>query len=161
MKEGYLQLKISELNDKCVQIDQMISMEKSKIQRLEEKVGGLKELIKKLNDLDEFKNNLLTQIQKSNKENISNEIKQLSNNVAKNIESLVNDKTREIEKILDYMKKREKETEQQTMIISDLKEKINYLLKHNEILMMKLVNKTILSDKEVDELDKRSSKKID
>jgi len=159
MKEGYLQLKISELNDKCVEIDQMINLEKTKIQRLEEKVGGLKELIKKLNDLEEFKNNLLTQIQKSNKENISNEIKMLSNNVAKNIESLVNDKTREIEKILEYMRKREKETEQQTMLLSDLKEKIEYLLKHNEILMMKLVNKTILSDREVEELDKRSSKK--
>jgi len=159
MKEGYLQLKISELNDKCIEIDQMINLEKTKIQRLEEKVGGLKELIKKLNDLDEFKNNLLTQIQKSNKENISNEIKQLSNNVAKNIESLLDNKTREIEKILDYMKKREKETEQQTMLLSDLKEKTDYLLKHNEILMMKLVNKTILSDREVEELHKRSSKK--
>ena len=59
MKEGYLQLKISELNDKCTQIDQMISMEKSKIELLEQRVGGFKELIKKLQDLDEFKDRIL------------------------------------------------------------------------------------------------------
>ena len=51
MKEGYLQLKIQELNDKCTQIDQMIKMEKSKIELLEESVGGLKNLIKKLKDI--------------------------------------------------------------------------------------------------------------
>jgi len=68
MKEGYLQLKISELNDKCKQIDQMISMEKSKIELLEQRVGGFKELIKKLRDLDEFKDIILKQIKRDNQE---------------------------------------------------------------------------------------------
>lgn len=159
MKEGYLQLKISELNDKCVEIDQMLSMEKSKIRMLEERVGGLKELIKKLNDLEEFKNKLFLEIEKNNKEHISNELTQISNNFAKTIEKLVKNKTSEIDKILEYMKKREKETDQQKVLISDLKERKDYLLKHNQLLMMKLVNKGILSDREVEELDKRSSKK--
>ena len=52
MKEGYIQLKISEINDKCKQIEQMISMEKKRIELLEQRVGGFKELIKKLQDLD-------------------------------------------------------------------------------------------------------------
>jgi len=159
MKEGYLQLKISELNDKCVKIDQLLSMEKSKIKLLEERVGGLKELIKKLNDLDEFKSNVLTQIQKSNNEHISDEIKLLSDEIAKQVESLLKDKTQEIENILTYMKKREKESNEKTMMFSTLEEKNDYLLKHNEILMMKLVNKGILSDREVTELDRRSSKR--
>ena len=159
MKEGYLQLKISELNDKCVKIDQLLSMEKSKIKLLEERVGGLKELIKKVNDLDEFKSNVLTQIQKSNNDHISDEIKLLSDEIAKQVESLLKDKTQEIENILNYMKKREKESNEKTMMLSKLEEKNDYLLKHNEILMMKLVNKGILSDREVTELDRRSSKR--
>ena len=75
MKEGYLQLKISGLNDKCKQIDQMISMEKSKIDLLEQRVGGSKDLIKKLQDLNEFKDKILKQIHIDNKEILEKEVK--------------------------------------------------------------------------------------
>ena len=161
MKEGYLQLKISELNDKCTQIDQLISMEKSKIELLEQRVGGLKELIKKLQDLDEFKDKILKQIQKDNQKLILEEIKSISNKIADNIDSLVKSKTKEIENIMNYMKSREKEIYQQTENISQINTKINYLLNYNNFLMMKLVNKGFLSDREVTELDSRSSKKSD
>lgn len=161
MKEGYLQLKISELNDKCTQIDQMISMEKSKIELLEQRVGGLKELIKKLQDLDEFKDKILNQIQKDNQKLILEEIKSISNKIADDIDSLVKSKTKEIENIMIYMKSREKEIFQQTETISQINKKINYLLNYNNFLMMKLVNKGFLSDREVTELNSRSSKKSD
>ena len=42
---------------------------------------------------------------------------------------------------------------------SELIEKIDYLLKHNEYLMMELVNKGVISDREVNELHLRSKKK--
>lgn len=161
MKEGYLQLKISELNDKCTQIDQMISMEKSKIELLEQRVGGFKELIKKLKDLDEFKDRILKQIQKNNQELISEEIKSISDKIAENVDSLVKSKTKEIENVLKYMKSREKEIDQQAEMILQVNEKVNYLLNHNNFFMMKLVNKGVLSDREVTELHSRSSKKSD
>jgi pantothenate kinase-related protein Tda10 len=161
MKEGYLQLKISELNDKCTQIDQLISMEKSKIELLEQRVGGLKELIKKLQDLDEFKDKILKQVQKDNQKLILEEIKTISDKVTKNIDSLVKSKTKEIEDVLNYMKSREKGIDQQTEMISQVNEKVNYLLNHNNFLMMKLVNKSVLSDREVTELHTRSTKKSD
>ena len=159
MKEGYLQLKISELNDKLKQIDQMISMEKSKIELLEQRSGGLKELIKKLKDLDEFKNNLLKEIQRENKALIEKEAKIISHKISKEIDNLLKSKTKEIEDILDYMKSRENEINKQTEMISDLNEKMTYLLNHNEYLMMKLVNKAVLNDREVNEMHIRSSKK--
>lgn len=161
MKEGYLQLKISELNDKCTKLDQMISMEKSKIELLEQRVGGAKELIKKLKDLDEFKDNILKQIQKDYQKLLTDEIKSVSDKIAENIDSLVKSKTKEIENILNYMKSREKEINQQTEMISQVNKKIDYLLKHNDFLMMKLVNKGVLTGREVDELHTRSSKKSD
>ena len=159
MKEGYLQLKISELNDKCTKIDQIITMEKSKIELLEQRVGGAKELIKKLKDLEEFKDNILKQIQKDNQEILAKEIKTISDKIADNIDSLIKSKTKEIENIMNYMKSREKEIDQQTEMISEINKKINYLLNHNNFLMMKLVNKGVLSDREVNELHTRSSKK--
>ena len=159
MKEGYLQLKIAELNDKCKQIDQMISMEKRKIESLEQSVDGLKELIKKLKDLENFKDTILKQIRENNKEILEEEINKISEKVSKNIESVVKEKTREMEKTLNYIKDRESKSNQQTDALVDINNKLDYLLNHNNYFMMKLANKGILSDREVTEMDKRSSKK--
>ena len=159
MKEGYIQLKISELNDKCNKIDQMFSLEKSKIELLEERVGGLKELIKKLKDLDDFKENILKEAQKENQNIISKEIKNISDKIPESVEEIIKNKTKEIDIFLEKMKKYEEEIIKQEKLINNINGKINYLSKHNEYLMMKLVNKAVLSDREVNELDKRSAKK--
>jgi len=159
MKEGYLQLKIAELNDKCKQIDQMILMEKRKIESLEQSVGGLKELIKKLKDLENFKDATLKQIRENNKEILEEEINKISEKVSKNIASAVKEKTREMEKTLNYIMDRESKSNQQTDALIDINNKLSYLLSYNNYFMMKLVNKGILTDREVTEMDRRSSKK--
>ena len=159
MKEGYLQLKISELNDKCTQIDQMIQMEKSKIELLTQRIGGLKELVKKLEDLDKFKENQLKQIRDENKTLLEKEINAISKKISDDIEVIVKNKIRDIEKTMNYLTNREDEIKEQNKIISQMNEKISYLIKHNELLMMKLVNKAALTYREVEEMDTRSSKK--
>lgn len=159
MKEGYIQLKISELNDKCKKIDQMFSLEKSKIELLEERVGGLKELIKKLRDLEVLKENILKEIKKENQNIIFKEIKNIYDKIPESITEIIKNKTNEIDVFLKKMKYYEEEIIKQEKLINDMNEKINYLSKHNEYLMMKLVNKAILSDREVNELDHRSAKK--
>lgn len=159
MKEGYIQLKISELNDKFNKIDQMFSLEKSKIELLEERVGGLKELIKKIKDLENFKENILKEIKKENQNIIYKEINNISEKIPKSAGEIIKNKTKEIDVFLSKMKNYEEKIKKLEIIINDLKEKINYLLKHNEYLMMKLVNKAVLSDREVNELDQRSTKK--
>ena len=159
MKEGYIKLKIAELNDKCKQIDQIISMEKSKLELLEERVGGFKDLIKKLQDLDNFKDNLLKQIKKDNQDLLEKEITNISKKVSNDIELKIISKIKEIEKIMDVVKKYKEELVKQSEKISDINENINYLLNHNNFLMMKLVNKGFISDREVNELHIRSRKK--
>lgn len=159
MKEGYIQLKISELNEKFNKIDQMFSLEKSKIELLEERVGGLKELIKKIKDLEKFKENILKEIKKENENIIYKEINNISEKIPKSAGEIIKNKTKEIDVFLGKMKNYEEKIKKQEILITNLEEKINYLLKHNEYLMMKLVNKVVLSDREVNELDKRSSKK--
>jgi len=161
MKEGYLQLKISELSDKCTQIDQMILMEKSKIELLEQRVGGLKELVKKLEELDKFKENQAKQLRDENKALLEKEINTISKKISDDIEVIVKNKIKDIEKTMNYLINRENEIKEQNKIISQLNEKISYLIKHNDLLMMKLVNKAVLTDREVDEMHLRSSKKQD
>lgn len=159
MKEGYLQLKIAELDAKCKKIDEMISLEKSKIQLLEERVGGSKELIKKLKDLESFKQETVKQIKKENQEVLTSQIDKISKKIADNIESSIIKKQKEMDNNLDFMKNIEEIVNKQNKIISDLDKKIDYLMKHNELFMMKLVNKSIISDREVNEMHKRSEKK--
>ena len=159
MKDGYLQLKISELNEKCTQIDQMILMEKSKIELLEQRIGGLKELVKKLEELDKFKENQLKQIRDENNVLLEKEINNVSKKIADDVEEIVKNKIRDFEKTMKYLTNRENEIKEQNKVISQINEKISYLLKHNELLMMKLVNKAVLTDREVDEMHIRSSKK--
>ena len=161
MKEGYIKLKIAEINDKCKQIEQMISMEKSKIELLEQRVGGFKELIKKLQELDSFKKNMLKEIKKDNQNLLEKEIKNISKKVSDDIELSMISKIKEIEKIMKFITSREKDIDHQTESISQIDKKIDYLMNHNNFLMMKLVNKGILSDREVNELHIRSSKKSD
>ena len=161
MKEGYIKLKILEINEKCKQIEQMISMQKSKLELLEQRVGGFKDLIKKLQDLDNFKENMVKEIKKDNKDILEKEITNISKKVSDDIENSIISKIKEIENIMKYITSREKELEQQTEKISNLNEKLDYLLKHNEYLMMKLVNKGVISDREVNELHMRSRKKSD
>jgi phage-related protein len=159
MKEGYIQLKISELNDKFNKIDQMFSLEKSKIELLEQNIGGLKELIKKLKDLDSFKENILKEVKKENQNIISEEIKNISNKIPKSLEEIIENKTKEIDIFLNKMKKYEEEIIKQGKLIESINEKNNYLSKHNEYLMMKLANKAVLTDREINKLDRRSAKK--
>jgi hypothetical protein len=159
MKDGYIQLKIAEINDKCKNIEQLIKVEKSKIELLEERVGGFKDLIKKLKDIDHFKQNLLTEIKKDNKKLLREDIQKISKEIADNIEKLLIEKIKGIDKKLDYILSIETKIEKQNDVFLHLNENINYLLKHNDFLMMKLVNKAVISDREVNEMHIRSSKK--
>jgi uncharacterized protein (DUF3084 family) len=161
MKEGYIKLKIAELNDKCKEIDQIISMEKSKLELLESRVGGFKDLIKKLQEIDNFQENMLKQIKKDNKDFLEKEITNITKKVSNEIELSIIGKIKEIEKMNNDISSREKELAEQSEKISGINEKIDYLLKHNDYLMMKLVNKGVISDREVNELHMRSKKKSD
>ena len=158
MNEGYIQLKIREINDKCKDIEQMINFEKSKIQLLEEKVGGFKDLIKKLENMDSFKDNLLKEIKKENKDFLEEEINKISKKIASDIEIILIKKIKDLENKITYIIKQENELDKQTEMIKEINNKISYLLNYNNFLMMKLVNKAVLSDREVNEMHMRSTK---
>jgi len=159
MKEGYIQLKITEINDKFKQLDQMISMEKKRLKLLEERVGGFKDLIKKIQDIDNFKDELKKQIKKENQDLMYEEIKIVSKKISDQIDVLLKSKIKEIEESIKSLSKREQDLKAQNDTISEIDKKVRYLLKHNELFMMKLVNKAILTDREVNEMHMRSSKR--
>jgi len=160
MKEGYLQMKIAELNDKCRKIDQMINMEKSKIILLEEQVGGFKELLKKLKDLDEIKKQTINLITEENKKIMEEHIDLLSNKISKTYKNTIEDKNKKIDEFLKEMNEIDIKKKDENNILLEKNNEIEYLLEHNNLLMMKLANKGILSQREIDEMHLRSNKKI-
>ena len=161
MKEGYLQMKIAEFNDKCNQIDQMLSMEDSKIHLLQEKVGEYKEVIKKLQDIQEFKNQSITEIRKENETILKNQIEQVSQQLSEVLKELVTNKEDKINETLQLLQKREKEIIKQAEILDQHAKELIFLLEHNEILMMKLVNRKVLTEHDVIEMQRRATKKAE
>ena len=159
MKEGYLQTKIAELNDKCKHIDQMISMEKSKLLLLQEQVGGFKELLKKLKDIEEIKEQTVSHINRENEKIIKKQIEKLSNNITGIIETSLKNKTKKIDESIDCLREQEENMRQQVEAIEQQAKDNGFLMEHNNLLMMKLVNKGVLSDRDVTEIQRRSLKK--
>ena len=160
MKEGYLQMKIAELNEKCKNIDNMINLEKSKIILLQEQVGGFKVLLKKLRDLDEIKKQTISIINDENEKIMEKQIDILSKQISKTFKKSLDDKTKKIDEFLIKINNREFEKKDRDEIINKKIKEIEYLLEHNNLLMMKLANKDILSEREINEMDIRSNKKI-
>lgn len=159
MKEGYLQIKIAELNDKCKKIDQMITMEKSKIILLQEQIGGFKNLLKKLKDLDEIKKNTIITIKEENEKIIEKQITSLSKKISDIYKRSIDDKNKKIDEFLNNINNEDKtKKEDKEFLMKKIKE-IQYLLEHNNLLMMKLANKGILSEREINEMDMRSNRK--
>jgi hypothetical protein len=159
MKEGYLQIKIAELNDKCKKIDQMITMEKSKIILFQEQIGGFKDLLKKLKDLDEIKKNTISIIKEENEKIIEKQINSLSKKISDVYKKSIDDKNKKIDEFLNNMNDEDKtKKEDKEFLMKKIKD-IEYLIEHNNLLMMKLANKGILSEREINEMDMRSNRK--
>jgi len=159
MKEGYLQTKIAELNDKCKQIEQMISIQESKMRRLRQRVGNYKELLSNLNDVKNVKEKLIGYITEKNERLIKKHIGDLSDEIHGIVDVSLDGKAQTINEALDYLNEREGEIKQQAETIVHQTKEINILIEYNNLLMMKLINKGILSDQEVTEMKRRSVKK--
>ena len=159
MKEGYLQTKIVELNDKCKLMDQMISIQESKMRRLRQRVGNYKELLNNLNDVQNVKDQIITHITELNERLIKKHIEDLSEEIHVIVDASLDDKAQKINEALDYLNKREGEIKQQAETIVRQTKEINFLMEYNNLLMMKLVNKGVLSDQDVTEMQRRATKK--
>ena len=159
MKEGYLQTKIAELNDKCKQIDQMISIQESKMRRLRQRVGNYKELLNNLKDVQNVKDQIIGHITEENERLIKKHIEDLSDEIHGIVDVSLDGKAQTINEALDYLDKREGEIKQQAETIVQQTKEINFLMEHNNLLMMKLVNKGVLSDQDVTEMQRRAAKK--
>ena len=133
MKEGYLQIKISELIEKSNKIDQMINMEKNKILLLQEQVGGFKDLLKKLKDIENIKEQTIKYIKQENDKLIDTQIQELLKKINEIIDGSIKNKTKKIEEALNYLEQRKDTIENHELIIEKQKNEIDHLTKFNDL----------------------------
>ena len=159
MKEGYLQLKIAELNEKCNQIEQQLAFENSKLQLLQEKVGEYKAVIKRLEDIQMFKTQTVKEIREENEKIIKNHVEHVSHQLSKVLNELATRKADAITETLHLLEKRQEDLTKQAAVLEQHAQQLAFLLGHTEILMMKLVNRNVLTEHDVMEMQRRATKK--
>lgn len=128
---------------------------------LQEKVGEYKEVIKKLQDVQEFKNQTITQIRKENETMMKNQIEQISQRLSEMLTDLTSNKALKINESIALLQKREKEMTTQAELLQQHTKKLIYLFEHNDILMMKLANRNVINEHDVIEMQRRASKKAE
>ncbi len=161
MKEGYVHMKIAEFNDRCTQLEQLLSMEDAKLRLLQEKVGEYKEVIKKLQDITEFKNQTLAAIRKENETLLKNQIEQTTQRLSEVLKELTTKKTEKINVTLELLQKREADITQYAARLEQHTKQLIFLLEYNDILMMKLANRNVLNEHDVIEMKRRATKKAE
>lgn len=160
MKEGYFQKKLTELAEQQQKLSSSLTLLEAEIERLEYRIGGLKPIVKRLNDVESFKDQTLSELKKENDSLIQlakNELVQGSERIVKEI---TNKKIDIIQESRVQIKKDEELFKRYAEGIASIQSEIAYVKEFHRLLVMKLVNKGVLSYHEQQEIDKRAIKKV-
>lgn len=159
MKEGYLQKKLVELNERYRALDQMISLQKANIERLQEQVGGFKQLLKRLKNIEEFKKQVMKEVINENKKHIDLISEKIIREMNKTIDRTLEYRSKDLRNAIQQLEKYEEEMRLNLDRIEKIGQTVDYLFEYNRLFMLKLMNKGIISNREITELDRRAKKK--
>ena len=159
MKEGYFQKKLTELAEEQQALSASLKLIDAEIDRLQSRIGDLKPLVKRLEDIEFFKEQMASELKKNNDQRI----KKVESNLAESLKKQVRDITK---KRADTLEQSKKEIEEDKALfkkyvdsISRIETEITYVKEYHRLLVMKLVNKGIVSYREQQEIARRASKK--
>ena len=160
MKEGYFQKKLTELSEKQQELSSSFNLLQSEIDRIETRVGGLKPLIKRLNDVDSFKEQTLSEISSKNDDRMKRIQKEFADSLKKEVRDVTHKKADVLENSVKEIQKDKELFKRYTSSISAIESDIGYVKEFHRLLVMKLVNKGVLTYHEQEEINRRSLKKI-
>lgn len=160
MKEGYFQKKLTELSEKQQDLSKVLKLYESEIDRLESRIGGLKPVIKRLNDVEAFKQQSLDVLKKENAKRINRVKHEIDEKVSKQVKDIIREKASILEKNSEQIEKDEALFKKYAKSISSIESEISFVKEFHRLLVMKLVNKGVLSYHEQQEINQRATKKI-
>jgi len=157
MKDGYLQIKIRELDYKLKQQMQLAENLEKQLQMVIDTKKEYKSLFNKLKKIDSFKEDVLKEIKKVNKIEIESILAQTKEAISKQIKKEISRSFEQLEKNID-IKLNNLKSEQvgQEFILKNSKE-ILYNKELCILLMEELVKERIFLQERIDILKKRAS----
>jgi hypothetical protein len=158
MKEGYFQKKLTELAEKQQSLSSALKLIDAEIDRLEYRIGELKPVIKRLNNVEAFKEQSLNELKQSNDIKIEQVKTELEDELKKQVKEITTKKAAVLEESNQQIKKDEELFSRYANKISTIESEIGYVKEFHRLLVMKLVNKGVLSYHEQQEIDRRASK---
>jgi DNA anti-recombination protein RmuC len=159
MKEGYFQKKLTELTEKQQSLSSSLKLLNAEIDRIEARIGGLKPIIKRLNDVEAFKEKTLSEIYKINAEKIDKMLDEFAEELKKQVRDVTRKKADILEDGINQIQEDKELFKKYAESISTIESEISYVKEFHRLLVMKLVNKGVLSYHEQEEINRRSSKK--
>ncbi len=160
MKEGYFQKKLTELSEKQQELSSSFNLLQAEIDRIETRVGGLKPLIKRLNDVDSFKEQTLSEIINKNDDRMKRIQREFADSLKKEVRDVTHKKADVLENSVKEIQKDKELFKRYASSISAIESDIGYVKEFHRLLVMKLVNKGVLTYHEQEEINRRSLKKI-
>ncbi len=157
MKDGYLQIKIRELDYKLKQQMELAQNLEKQLQIVIDSKKEYKTLFNKLKKIESFKEDTLKEINKKNKieiKSIINESQDLINDYIKNA---IDKSSKNLRKYIDNeINKLKNEQINQELFLKNLK-KIHYNEHFNQLLVEELLKERVISQERMDIIRKRAS----
>jgi len=159
MKEGYLQRKIAEFSEEIQGFHRTIHMQQEELNRLEERVRGHKELIKRLDELDAFKESLRKEMKKEQKDLIDHMQERIEEETSRKITRIIKEEVSVLDEAVKQSREQKDIFESYTKTIQTAEANTAFLQEFFHLLLLKLINKGVLSVREKEEIERRSLKR--
>jgi hypothetical protein len=161
MKEGYLQGKIAELFEKTREIEQIHKMQQEELNRFMEQIGGFKQLLKRLKDVETFKEDSLKSIHEENTMVITEAVEKATYRLEKTLKDDVEHRSFLLNELKQQLEKDNDLFETYTDQLENLDESLRFLTEYHRLLALKLINKGVISTREKEEIERRAKKRMD
>jgi len=160
MKEGYLQKKIVEFSEKINNFEHRLEFKETEFKRLEDQLGGFKQLLKKLKDIETITDRTIKQINETNSVEIKKSINLTLEKLEKSTKKLVDRQSNSLNDALDQIKKDRITFSNSINEINELKQQVEYYQEFHRLFMLKLINKGIINHRELNEVELRAKKHV-
>lgn len=160
MKEGYFQNKLTTFSETLSSFEKKLALAETEYNRMQMQLGEFKQLIKKLKDIESYQNKAISKIQKENMNQINEIIQETSHKLEKSVKKTIDRQSELLSGTLEQIKSDEKIFKNSLELIQSFELKINYYQEYNHLLMLKLINKGILNNQEINEIGLRAKKRV-
>ena len=160
MKEGYLQKKIAEFSEKLQDFNHRLNMAETEFDRYQTDLGNFKELLKKLKHIEEFQQNSVDRLSREGKRLIDDQITRLKENAEKEIVKQIDIHSKTMQKILTQLKEDEGLFKSSLEDLDSFRDDIYFYKEFQRLFILKLINKGILNNRELSEIELRAKKRV-